>query len=252
MSNKRIALVTGAGRGIGEAVCRALASDGLAVALADLDFSAVEHVANEIGNTSAAFGVNVSDEASVAALFDAVEDALGKVTVVVTCAGIQLVRADGQRPQLANTSLAEWDRVMSVNATGCFLTVREFARRLPERVENGRVVTMSSVGAQMAGAKSATPYVASKAAILGLTKSFANELAYAGVTVNCVAPGMIDTSMFRLFVSPHQDEEAAKSIALRSIGTPGDVAGAVSYLVSPAARYVTGLTLDVNGGLRMQ
>lgn len=252
MSEERIALVTGGGRGIGEAACRQLSADGLKVAVADIDIDAAAKVAESLGDDCAAFGVDVSDEASVVALFDAVETLLGTVTVIVTSAGIQSVRQGGRRPGLAEISLEEWTRTMSVNTTGCFLTVREFARRLPSKVENGRVVTISSVGAQMAGAKSGAPYVASKAAILGLTKSFATEFGPSGITANCVAPGMIDTRMFRQFVSRENDEQVAQSVALRSVGKPQDVGSAISYLVSPAARYVTGLTLDVNGGLRMQ
>jgi len=253
MIGRRVAVVTGGARGIGAEACRALAEDGLTLAVADLDSSGSERVAaGLVGSGHAGFGVDVSDETSIIRLFDAVERRLGTVTVLVHCAGIQIVRDDGSRAAIADTTLHEWVTTMTVNATGSFLTSREYVRRLPAAVEHGRIVTVSSVAAQLGGIRSGASYAASKAAILGLTKSLARELAPAGVTVNCIAPGMIDTAMLRLSLDPKDDHVAAEAIPLRYIGAPSDVAAAVRFLVSPGARFVTGMTLDVNGGQRMQ
>jgi 3-oxoacyl-[acyl-carrier protein] reductase len=234
----RIALVTGGARGIGQAVAAALAEDGLTVATADLD--------------GAGFAADVSDEASVRTLFDTVESSLGPVSVLVTCAGILLLREGGARPLVAETTLDEWERTFAVNARGTFLCCREYARRLRPDTAGGRVVTISSVAAQLGGYRSSSAYIASKSAVLGLTKALGRELAERGVTVNSVAPGLIDAPMLRLSLDPADDARAAGTIPLGRIGTPGDVAAAVRFLVSPAAGYLTGVTLDVNGGYRMQ
>lgn len=131
--------------------------------------------------------------------------------------------------------------------------MREYLRRRTAApASHARFIAFSSVAAQLGGYRSSSAYIASKSAISGLTKAAAREAAPIGVTVNAVAPGLIDAPMLRLSLDPANDAEIARSIPLNRIGTPEDVAGAVSYLAGPDGAYVTGATLDVNGGYRMQ
>ncbi|WP_230532303.1 SDR family NAD(P)-dependent oxidoreductase [Microvirga roseola] len=253
MHAHRIALVTGGAGGIGAAVCRTLAEDGLTVAVTDRDLAVAQELAGQLpGGAHRGFSVDVSDEAAVRGLYDDVERVLGPVCVLVACAGVLLLRPDGARNEVVETSLDEWEMTQAVNARGTFLCCREYAQRLGPAPVDGRVVTFSSVAAQLGGYRSSSSYIASKAAILGLTKALARELAPKRVTVNSVAPGLIDAPMLRLSLDPADDAKAASAIPLGRLGTPDDVAGAVRFLVSPAASYITGVTIDVNGGYRMQ
>jgi Dehydrogenases with different specificities (related to short-chain alcohol dehydrogenases) len=250
---QRVALVTGGAGGIGAAVCRTLAEDGLTIAVTDRDLTVAQELAGRLpGAGHRGFAVDVSDEGAVRRLYDEVETSLGKVSVLVTCAGVLLLRPDGSRNEVVETSLDEWEVTQAVNARGTFLCCREYAQRIGPAPVDGRVVTLSSVAAQLGGYRSSSSYIASKAAILGLTKGLARELAPKRVTVNSVAPGLIDAPMLRLSLDPADDEKAASTIPLGRLGTPEDVAGAVRFLVSPAASYITGVTIDVNGGYRMQ
>ena len=252
-SEGRAALVTGGAGGIGSAICRALAQDGMRVAVCDIDLQAAQAVAAGLaGQGHAAFAVDVSDEADVARLFNEATGALGGISVLVLGAGVLLLRPDGSRRLIAETDLAEWRRTQEINATGAFLCAREHIRRLPDDARGGAIVTISSVAAQLGGYRSSASYIASKSAVLGLTKALARELAPRGITVNSVAPGLIDAPMLRLSLEPADDAKASAQIPLGRLGTPQDVASAVSYLVSPGASYVTGVVIDVNGGYRMQ
>jgi 3-oxoacyl-[acyl-carrier protein] reductase len=148
----RVALVTGGCGGIGRAVVKGLAEDGLRIAVIDRDEDQAGAVANDLsGDGHAAFGCDVSDEASVHDLFARVRRALGPVSVLVTAAGILLLRPDGSRAPIAETTLEEWERTQAVNARGTFLCFREFARQMPSAFGHGRVVSISSVAAQLGG-----------------------------------------------------------------------------------------------------
>jgi 3-oxoacyl-[acyl-carrier protein] reductase len=252
-SEQRAALVTGGGGGIGAAICQALAADGLRLAVLDRSRDIVEQVVAGLpGAGHVALAVDVSDETRVSRAFDEAQAALGEIAVLVTAAGILMLRPDGSRNLVAKTDLAEWQNTQDVNATGTFLCCREYARRLPETLAGGRIVTLSSVAAQLGGYRSSASYIASKSAVLGLTKAMARELAAHTVTVNSVAPGLIDAPMLRLSLDPSDDAKASAQIPLGRLGTPQDVAAAVRFLVSPGASYITGVTIDVNGGYRMQ
>jgi NAD(P)-dependent dehydrogenase (short-subunit alcohol dehydrogenase family) len=251
--NQRVAIVTGGTGGIGQALCEAMARDGLTVVVADLDGKAAQELAARLpGKGHVGLACDVTSEASVESLFDQVAASCGPVSVLVSAAGILLLRPDGSRNLIAETSIEEWEKTQTVNATGSFLCCRAFARRASEAGAHGRVVTISSVAAQLGGYRSSASYIASKSSVLGLTKALARELAPLGVTVNSVAPGLIIAPMLRLSLDPNDDGKAATNIPLGRLGTPEDVAGAVSYLVSPQASYITGVTIDVNGGYRMQ
>lgn len=250
----RTAIVTGGARGIGRAIAERLARDGLRIAVADLSEAEAREAAAALpGAGHLGMAVDVREEASVARLFDRVEAEAGPVGVLVCNAGILMLREGGARPPLAETTLDEWDQTHAVNTRGTFLCIREMLRRRTARpVAEARIVTLSSVAAQLGGYRSSSAYISSKAAVLGLTKAAAREAAPLGITVNAVAPGLIDAPMLRLSLPADQDASVAGNIPLGRIGTAEEVADACAYLISPGAGYLTGVTLDVNGGYRMQ
>jgi 3-oxoacyl-[acyl-carrier protein] reductase len=253
----RIALITGAAGGLGLASARKLAEDGLTVAVADLNAEAAQRAAATlVGEGHIGVGCNVADEASVRAAFDSVEQRLGPVTVLACFAGILSTHPMPGRLPTVDISLEEWEGVMRVNARGTFLCVREMLRRCAGRaIENGRIVTVASLAGQMGGLQSGSAYSASKGAVLALSKVAAREAASLGITVNTVAPGPIDTPMLHQTVPQGNEGEkymGMASVPLGRIGLPEEIAAAVSYLVSPGAGFVTGATIDVNGGLLMR
>ncbi len=250
----RTAIVTGGARGIGAAIARRLAGEGLRVVVADLSAEAAHATAADLpGQGHLGLSVDVRDEASVDRLFDHAEAAAGPVGVLICNAGVLLLREGGQRPAIVDTTLEEWEQSHAVNTRGTFLSVRAMLRRRSvQPAAEGRIVTLSSVAAQLGGYRSSSAYISSKAAVLGFTKAAAREAAPLGITVNCVAPGLIDAPMLRLSLPAERDAEMSSSIPIGRIGTAEDVAEACAYLVSPAAAYLTGVTIDVNGGYRMQ
>lgn len=250
----QLALVTGAVGGIGSAVARRLAGDGFRVIAADMDADRAAALAAELpGSGHSGLGLDVTVEAAVAACFRQIEDAIAPINVVVNAAGILILDPNGQRRPITDIDLQEWEMTQRVNSTGTFLMVREYLRcRSARRVDPARFITFSSVAAQLGGYRSSSAYIASKAAVLGFTKAAAREAASLGVTVNAVAPGLIDAPMLRLSLDPAKDQEIAATIPLNRIGTSEDVAGAVSFLAGPDSSYLTGVTIDINGGYRMQ
>lgn len=253
----RIALITGAAGGLGLASARRLAEDGLTLAVADLDKAAAERAAAALpGRGHIGLACNVTDEASVRAAFETVQDKLGPVTVLACFAGILSTHPAPGRLPTVDITLEEWDGVMNVNARGTFLCVREMLRRCAGRsVEHGRIVTVASLAGQMGGMQSGAAYSASKGAVLALSKVAAREAAPLGITVNTVAPGPIDTPMLHQTVPAGQQGQkylGTAGVPLGRIGAPEEIAAAVAYLVSPGAGFVTGATLDVNGGMLMR
>lgn len=240
---EKTAVVTGASRGIGAAVARALAAQGLRVAVCCREnlekAEAVCASIRAVGGTAAPFAVDVADAASVAALFDAVTAALGTPLVLVNNAGI------ARQKLFTDLSEADWDEMMGVCAKGTFLCCRA---ALPGmiRAKWGRIVNISSMWGQV-GASCEADYSAAKAAVIGLTKALAKEEGPSGITVNCVAPGAVETDML---VSFSQEDKAAlaEETPLCRLGTPGDIAAAVAFLCSGAAGFITGQVLGVNGG----
>jgi NAD(P)-dependent dehydrogenase (short-subunit alcohol dehydrogenase family) len=235
----RNALVTGAAGGLGAAIMARLAADGLKVVGAD-------RLPVEQG-----LSMDVGDPGSVRDGFDTAEQIIGPIAVMVACAGV--MPGGAARASLAQTTLEEWDHCMRVNATGSFLCLREFLRRREESpVPGARAVLIGSAAAQVGGYRGSAAYVASKSALHGLVKLAAREVAPTGMTVNLVAAGPVRSPMFEAAMTPESEASLRARIPLGRVGTPADVAGAVAYLVSEAAAWVTGATLDVNGGYRMQ
>lgn len=251
---KRVALVTGAGRGIGREICQVLAAAGHTVAAADIDEASARDTAASLpGEGHLGLYVDVAGEASVEAMFERVEKALGPVAVLVCNAG-RLLLHDGRRPLVTETSLDNWQDTFAVNTVGPFLGARAYLRRRRETpVEHGRIITFSSVAAQIGGYNASAAYIAAKAAVVGLTKAVAREAAPFGITANVIAPGLIDTDMMKLAAGGAGVTAATTAnVPLGRLGQPADVAGAVAFLASPASAYITGTTIDVNGGYRMQ
>jgi NAD(P)-dependent dehydrogenase (short-subunit alcohol dehydrogenase family) len=242
----RVAVVTGAGSGMGLAISRRLAEQGNAVALLDLAGDAVEEAAAGIrssGGTALGAGVDVSDRAAVEAVFARVRAELGPVAITVTSAGIDRFE------RFTDITVESWERMLAVNLTGTFHCVQT---AVPDMLDAhwGRIVTISSSSAQSGAARMAH-YVASKGGVLAFTKALALELAPQGVTVNTIPPGFIDTAMTRGAEArgdlPNLEAIIART-PVRRAGTAEDIAAACAFLCSDDAGYITGQAINVNGG----
>jgi 3-oxoacyl-[acyl-carrier protein] reductase len=241
----RVALVTGASRGIGEATARRLAAEGASVIAAARTLAALEKVVAEIssaGGKAAALAMDLSDADSVDA---GVRDALaahGAIDVLVNNAGVT------DDNLILRMSRDAWDRVIATNLTGVFLLTQAVVKGMVRR-RYGRIVNVTSVVGLMGNAGQVN-YAASKAGLVGFTKSLARELASRNVTCNAVAPGFIRTAMTEEMTEAARESLAAQ-IPLARLGAPEDVAAAIAYLASEEAAYVTGHVLNVSGGLYM-
>jgi 3-oxoacyl-[acyl-carrier protein] reductase len=237
------AVVTGAARGIGEAIATRLAKDGLSVAVLDVnDVGAketAERIANETGSKVVGFGCDVRDRAQVREVFQAAADSLGGIDTLIGNAGIT---RDRMFHKLTDD---DWDAVIAVNLTGVFTCLREAAPWL--RSEGpGRVVLISSVVAKT-GNLGQMNYIAAKAGVVGMVRSGALELARFGTTVNGIRPGFIETAMTKAM--PEAAQAQLTNNPLQRVGQPEDIAGGVAYLCSDDAAFVTGHVLDINGGI---
>ena len=241
----QVAIVTGGGRGIGREIALALAKDGADVALFDVNPQQFEQTAGELralGRRAEGLAVDVTDGKQVDDGVAKVLDKLGRVDILINNAGIT---KDGLLMRMDD---AQWDRVLNINLKGTFLCTRAVAKHMLKQ-RSGRIVSIASI-VGIIGNPGQANYAASKAGIIGLTKSVAKELASRGITCNAVAPGFIKTEMTEAL--PEQAKQRLMdAIPMGSLGEPYDVAQAVRFLVSDAARYITGHVLVVDGGLAM-
>ncbi|MCG5055217.1 MAG: 3-oxoacyl-ACP reductase FabG [Myxococcales bacterium] len=244
----KVVVVTGGSRGIGRAICVALGAEGARVVVnyTSNEAAAIETAASvrAAGGEAALKRFDVADAEGVNQAFKDIAAELGGVHVLVNNAGIAV------NALTLGAKDADWQRALAVNLTGAFNCTRAALRPLMKAKESGRIINITSVVAEMGNAGQA-PYVAAKAGLIGLTKTWAREYASRGLTVNAVAPGWIDTDMTASELPEAKRAELTQQIPLGRVGKPEDIAGAVAFLAGPTAAYITGQVLRVNGGLLM-
>jgi len=242
----RIALVTGAGRGIGKATAMFLAREGANMVVNDMDLQLARETADEIraiGCEALAIKADVSDKNEVVRMIDMVIKNFGKIDILVNNAGIF------SSVPLIDITEDEWNKMMEVNLKGVFLC-SQVVMKFMIRQRSGKIVNIASLAGKVGGIYAGAHYAASKAGVICLTKSLAKQLAQYNINVNAVAPALIETDMMKDW--PMQVKESLlKQVPLGRFGTPNEVAEAVLFLVSEGANYITGATIDVNGGLLM-
>ena len=242
----QIAVVTGAGRGIGHAIAVRLASEGARVASVSRTEANAQKTAGEINASRAdaakAYSVDVADHAAVQTIGAQILEDFGRVDILVNNAG---VTRDGLSMRMP---VEDWDTVLNTNLKGAFNFAQALMRPMIKQ-RSGRIINISSVIGLIGNAGQAN-YAASKAGLIGLTKSLARELASRGITVNAIAPGLIETDMTGV-LSDEIRQSILQKIPLGKLGQPDDIAAAVAYLASAEARYITGQVLAVDGGMVM-
>ena len=238
----RTALVTGSTRGIGRAIAEALAGAGARVAVVGRDQAKAAEAAAAIGGGAQGFAADVGDPASITALVENVEKAFGQIDILVNNAGLTRDNI------LFRIKDDDWDTVLDANLRGAFLAIRATSRGMIKR-RWGRIINIASI-VGITGNKGQANYAASKAGLIGLTKSVAKELGSRNVLVNAVAPGFIETDMTAA-MTPEARAALSGQIPLERLGSPVDIAGVVTFLASEYAAYITGQTLVVDGGMVM-
>lgn len=237
----KTALVTGGARGIGQACALALARAGADVAVADINREAAEKVAAEIrglGQNGLALAVDMAAVAEIQSMVESLVEQWGRIDILVNNAGIL------QNYALDRISEKDWDMVLDVNLKGTFFCSQAVVRHMKSR-GGGRIINLASVAGKTGGAKAGTHYAVSKAGVICLTKSLAKDGASSGILVNAVAPGYVLTDMTR------EMDYDPQTVPLGRLGVAEEVADVVLFLASPSSRYITGSTVDVNGGIYM-
>lgn len=238
----QVAVVTGASRGIGRAIAEALAGEGARVACVATTIAGAQATADAIGPSARAYACDVSDSESVNGLVNSVLLDLGTPAIVVNNAGIT------RDTLILRMKEEDWDRVLAVNLKGAFLVSQAFSKPMM-KARYGRIINISSIIGQT-GAAGQANYAASKAGLIGLTKSIAKEYGSRGITCNAVAPGFIETDMTADLPADFRDH-VIKTAPAGRLGSGEDIAAAVRFLASPGAGYITGQVLTVDGGLTL-
>jgi len=242
----QIALVTGASRGIGQAIALELGKQGAIVigtATSENGAQAIDTYLKAAGINGAGLALNVNDSAQIEQTLTAIRSQFGEISILVNNAGIT------KDNLLARMSEEEWDDVLTTNLKSVFRLSRAVLRAMM-KARSGRIISISSVVGSMGNPGQAN-YAASKAGMVGFSKSLAQEIGSRNITVNCIAPGFIDTDM-TLALGADQRAKLVEHVPLKRLGQPADIAAAVAFLASPAASYITGVTLHVNGGMYME
>ena len=241
----KVALVTGAAQGIGKAIAMLLARNGADVVVSDINLEKAQETANEIegmGRRSFAIKVNVADLKDVERMGEAIVEQFGRIDILVNNAGITRDRL------ILRMTEEDWDAVLDVNLKGTFNCTKAAIRYMSKQ-KSGKIVSIASVSGEMGNPGQAN-YAASKAGVIGFTKTIAREFAGRGINVNAIAPGYIQTPMTDA-VPEKTKEELKRMIPMERLGKPEDVAQAVLFLVSENSSYITGQVLNVNGGIYM-
>lgn len=242
--SERVALVTGAGSGMGAACARRLAADHAAVLLVDNRANSLTTTSQDVaraGSEPVSVACDIAVPSEVEHVIGAASQRFRRLDVVVNAAGIL------EPTRIVDISPEEWGRIIAVNLTGAFLVTRAAVE--PMRLGGwGRIVHFSSTAGKTVSTLGGAHYTASKHGLLGLVRAAAKELAPFGITVNAVCPGLIDTEMVRATTSPEQREAYARGFPIARLGTPDEVAEIVAFIASDAAAYMTGAAIDVNGG----
>lgn len=241
----KVALVTGGAQGIGKAVALLLGRNGSDIVISDINLEKAEETANEvqaIGRKAMAMKVNVADLREVERMVEAIIEKFGKIDILVNNAGI------ARDKLILRMTEEDWDAVLNVNLKGTFNCTKAVVRYMSKQ-KSGKIVNIASVSGEMGNVGQAN-YSASKAGVIGLTKTIAREFAQRGINVNAIAPGYIQTPMTD-GLPEKVKEELKRLIPMERLGQPEDVAQAVLFLVSEASSYITGQVLNVNGGIYM-
>ena len=241
---QRVAVITGAAKGIGAAIADLLAQQGKHVVIGDIDeeqAAAKAEALSSAGGAASALRIDVGDPASITSAFEIIDRRYGRCDIVVNNAGI------AKTFPFVDFPLDSWQAHLTINLTGVLLCAQHGARRMM-RERWGRIINIASVAGMRAVGVGRTGYGTSKAAVIGLTRQMAVELAEHGITANAVAPGPVDTPMTRVLHSSEFRQSYTDAIPMNRYGTPEEIAAAVAYLASDGAAYVTGIVIPVDGG----
>jgi NAD(P)-dependent dehydrogenase (short-subunit alcohol dehydrogenase family) len=240
----RVAVVTGGGRGIGKAISAKLADAGAKVVVADVDEDSARQTAKELaglsGDVIGSF-VDVAQEESVSSLMKIALETFGRIDILVNNAGIMY------RTRLMDISLEEWERTLQINLTGVFLCTKAVLP-IMKKSGFGRIVNISSSAGRSVSTLGGAHYTASKAGLLGLTRAAAKEMAPLGITVNAICPGLIETKMAMETTTPEELQKFLDSFPIPRLGSPEEIDHLVHFLCADEAAYITGASLDINGG----
>lgn len=250
----RVAIVTGAGQGIGQAIALALAAEGVDIVVADINMDTAQDTAKKVeslARKALAVKVDVSNSQEVKQMVNAAISKFGKIDILVNDAGISLRKKDGRRAHVFEMDEAEWDRIFAINLKGVFNCCKQVLPHMMQR-KSGNIVNISSLSAKVADMRvnSGAHYNASKAGVSSLTMSMANEAASYGIRVNAVAPGRIITPMAKTSL-PEVEEVTRKATPMGRSGQPEEIANVVLFLASHMSSFITGEIVNVNGGLFM-